>query len=1114
MLSLKNNLTENPVENYMIKNNSITVDKLSQYKDHTWSWDFNTHSRGSEWIPVSVKVLATKSSPNLNDVTMYFTDHQLPITNKQNAQGSTEPYIHYKTHVYDSTNDSHILIKKLGTSYINIDGLPDPNDYLTCPDSFFEIKIRFKVSYTHNATFGDTTTDPNPYPTAVGYYLRNLINSAINLSYEWQDAVIIKVIHIDNDSGEKVVMTNSNYPITTADLEATWANVIHDTNNMTPEGSYIQTLKPVVLKMRLDRKENNKYSLTNTVTRFESDSPASTVEAEKEFTLEYTNPNNNPLLHESIMRLFTFDEDFGGSDPDTTQTYLGGLSFRYYTPPFDLGTITTGNIIGETLINNSNTGNPIGIKIKDRGVSNNEVPIVFGFAPERVLEEDGTMALCSGSSTDSRRFKIENQLSGGAFLRIKNSEGEYAWGCMNGSFYIFDYTAKLTRYLLDSSGHHNFQAGNLTTTGNISTPNITTTGQLTLTTETGGTSKDLIFGTVRTDATDVLAGKQMIESEDDELLFCTYQGILQDIRVKEILTGTGCQIFNTFSQGIRVRSSSLNQVPIVMGFMPNTDYTQPGTMVLVADSATGERGMTIHNGGTGSSRLRLTNSEGGFDINTDGGNLNITTTSGSTGLSIDSSTNFNFQANDLTTTGSLTSGSITTTGSLTSGNIITTTGSLILKTAGGPYAYIESEGGIHFRTNATPSDIFLIRDTQLDVYKDLVLHEEVELKFANDFSISNTLSGSQHYLNLKLDGVGATKENSQITWFHRGSGIGSQRMENGGVTTPSTNYCGFYPENMRDTNIFRTTSNTYVPYFQKGTYAVDENNNIPTTSYGLTQIFVPWDDNSGGLPVREFRVGTTLYVAKGNNARNAWTTWRYYDTTSTFTASHSCSSRTIDFKSNQTPFLNGRLVEIDPDADYNDGDGWTATIDEALPQVKFTETRASKKVLGVISYKLSGTHNPIQSLGEGCMWVCNEDGNIEVGDLLISSSHEGYATKQSDDLIRNYTVGKSTCNCNFIIDEGNCSISGNIEINTEQGFSIIVNSNNTITIGEVTLNYTGTIKRLDEDSDIVLIENGTIHATGNYPFHHNIGKGVQINSYIKITDGIRYSFIGCIYTAG
>ena len=38
--------------------------------------------------------------------------------------------------------------------------------------------------------------------------------------------------------------------------------------------------------------------------------------------------------------------------------------------------------------------------------------------------------------------------------------------------------------------------------------------------------------------------------------------------------------------------------------------------------------------------------------------------------------------------------------------------------------------------------------------------------------------------------------------------------------------------------------------------------------------------------------------------------------------------------------------------------------------------------------------------------VCNEGGDIEVGDLLVTSSRVGYFMKQSDDLIRNYTAAR------------------------------------------------------------------------------------------------------------
>ena len=38
--------------------------------------------------------------------------------------------------------------------------------------------------------------------------------------------------------------------------------------------------------------------------------------------------------------------------------------------------------------------------------------------------------------------------------------------------------------------------------------------------------------------------------------------------------------------------------------------------------------------------------------------------------------------------------------------------------------------------------------------------------------------------------------------------------------------------------------------------------------------------------------------------------------------------------------------------------------------------------------------------------ICNENGNIEIGDLICTSSTSGYFMKQPDNLIHNYTAGK------------------------------------------------------------------------------------------------------------
>ena len=45
--------------------------------------------------------------------------------------------------------------------------------------------------------------------------------------------------------------------------------------------------------------------------------------------------------------------------------------------------------------------------------------------------------------------------------------------------------------------------------------------------------------------------------------------------------------------------------------------------------------------------------------------------------------------------------------------------------------------------------------------------------------------------------------------------------------------------------------------------------------------------------------------------------------------------------------------------------------------------------------------------------VCNEGGNIETGDLLVTSSKPGIFMKQSDDIIRSYTAAKSGQNVTF-----------------------------------------------------------------------------------------------------
>jgi hypothetical protein len=49
----------------------------------------------------------------------------------------------------------------------------------------------------------------------------------------------------------------------------------------------------------------------------------------------------------------------------------------------------------------------------------------------------------------------------------------------------------------------------------------------------------------------------------------------------------------------------------------------------------------------------------------------------------------------------------------------------------------------------------------------------------------------------------------------------------------------------------------------------------------------------------------------------------------------------------------------------------------------------------------------INSVGEGCINVIGEGGNLEAGDLIVTSSTPGKGMKQADDIVRSYTVAKA-----------------------------------------------------------------------------------------------------------
>jgi len=114
-----------------------------------------------------------------------------------------------------------------------------------------------------------------------------------------------------------------------------------------------------------------------------------------------------------------------------------------------------------------------------------------------------------------------------------------------------------------------------------------------------------------------------------------------------------------------------------------------------------------------------------------------------------------------------------------------------------------------------------------------------------------------------------------------------------------------------------------------------------------------------------------------------------------------------------------------------------ATINESLPIIKLSNKSCQKNIFGVISdaedvnetsreYAMGvfvsisskspskeDTRAIINSVGEGGIWVINQNGDFENGDYITTSDIPGYGMRQDDDILRNYTVAKITQDCNF-----------------------------------------------------------------------------------------------------
>jgi hypothetical protein len=104
----------------------------------------------------------------------------------------------------------------------------------------------------------------------------------------------------------------------------------------------------------------------------------------------------------------------------------------------------------------------------------------------------------------------------------------------------------------------------------------------------------------------------------------------------------------------------------------------------------------------------------------------------------------------------------------------------------------------------------------------------------------------------------------------------------------------------------------------------------------------------------------------------------------------------------------------DPSAYTTDPDIDAEYIEDIADDGTYQRNKFRKLGTSQPNIRRKDINGKIICLGEGSLWVCDENGSIQNGDYITTSSIPGIGMKQSDsNILYNYTVAKSYINCSF-----------------------------------------------------------------------------------------------------
>jgi hypothetical protein len=200
-----------------------------------------------------------------------------------------------------------------------------------------------------------------------------------------------------------------------------------------------------------------------------------------------------------------------------------------------------------------------------------------------------------------------------------------------------------------------------------------------------------------------------------------------------------------------------------------------------------------------------------------------------------------------------------------------------------------------------------------------------------------------------------------------------------------------------------------------------------------------WFDNANNVWHTKLS-GTDLHFYYGTNSVPTTSSKGYLDSVTSvsnidFTGQHRNVLATTEQLSD---YKNHVGLIVVSNGTYKNSDLSTKpSINESLPTITLSTQRNQKSVWGVVSdseevqdatrkfaigifvsvldkqQTTEDTRIIVNSIGEGGVWVCNINGNLQNGDYITTCEVPGLGMKQDSEFLANYTVAKITQDCTF-----------------------------------------------------------------------------------------------------